>query len=157
MLSALIVQGISTTFGSEYSLDARGNLRRDPGDNSKGFYNDPKTGQPYNTFSQTLLGCSLPIPVIDFTLGHHYLPEVRRMIESGAVEVWVTGQNNVSVKCVITDIGPAVWTHHLIDLTWMPSHDLATDGEQVVNYEILRNGQKIPILGWDLCHGIKVA
>lgn len=156
MQSAQIVQGISTTFGSQYSLSARGFLVRDPGDNSRGFYTDLSTGKPYDTFSKTLLGCSLPIPVIDFSIGHHYLPEVRQLIETGAIEVWITGTNKKNVKCRIVDIGPSVWTHHLVDLTFNPSHILETNGESLVCYEILKNGEKIPILGWEVCHGVKV-
>lgn len=147
------VQGQATIFGSQYNLDRLGALQRDPGDNSKGFYTDLSTRLPYNTFSSELMGSSLPIPIIDHTIGYHGGAKTRQEIEAGHWMVWATGANRRTVVCKIVDIGPSVWTGHVLDLTFRPAHVLEIDGLAVVDYEIRYMGKPVPIKGWEICHG----
>jgi hypothetical protein len=147
------IQGLATIFGSQYNLSRQGVLQRDPGDNSKGFYSDPRTKQPYDTFSKTLLGSSLPIPIIDYTIGYHGGSRTRQEIEAGHWTLVGTGQNDKTVTCIIVDIGPSVWTHHVLDLTFDPAHILEIDGLGIVDYEIRYMGKAVPIKGWEICHG----
>ena len=142
------VQGIATIFGLDYDGKA------DRGDNGLGFFTDPGTNKPYDTTDKTLMGCSLPIPVIDKSIGLHSHPDVRQAISNQEFTVWITARNNRSVRCKIVDIGPSVWTKHIIDLCYSPAHILDTKGYALVDLEIRdKANNPLPIEGWEICGG----
>ena len=142
------VQGIATIFGLDYDG------KPDKEDNGLGFFNNPKTGRPYNTKDESLMGCSIPIPIIDKSIGAHYAKDVRDAISNGEFVVWVTNRSGKSCKCSIVDIGPSTWTKHVLDLCYAPSHVLNTNGYTLVDFEIRDHANKaIPLSGWEECGG----
>jgi hypothetical protein len=129
------VIGRSTIFGLNYN----GSI--DKGDNGLGYFG-------YNTRDKSLIGVSLPIPVIDESIGSHKLASVMEEIKTGKYKVRVT-HNNISIIAKIVDIGPAVWTHNAIDLTYGAVRALGIVDNSTVTYSILGpNGGFIPVKGW---------
>src|ERR1700739_3615846 len=63
--------GLSGDPGPRYSLKCVATCfgYEDPGDNGVGAFIDPATGKNYVTNNQTLVGVSVPIPILDATFG----------------------------------------------------------------------------------------
>jgi hypothetical protein len=148
------VTGRSTVFGLNYS----GSI--DTGDNGQGFFG-------YNTRNKALLGVSLPVSVLDGTLGafggkvadlgsraveirpgKYLVPSVAHDIKSGRFQVRVTNKAGKQIVASIVDVGPAAWTGNAIDLTYGAARALETHGDATVTYEMLDNGEPIEIKGW---------
>lgn len=148
------VTGRSTIFGLNYS----GSI--DKGDNGEGFFG-------YNTRDKSLMGVSLPVSVLDATLGafggnvaklgsravelrpgKYLVASVSRNIKSHIYQVRVTNKSGKQIIADIVDVGPAAWTKNAIDLTYAAARALSTKGDATVTYEILDNGEPMEIKGW---------
>ena len=129
------VTGRSTIFGLNYD----GSI--DKGDNGEGYFG-------YNTRDHSLVGVSLPIPVIDHSIGNHKDPRIIHYIKEKSFTVHVT-HKDASIIAPIVDIGPSIWTGNAIDLTYAAVKALGIVDNSTVTYEILDSrGDAIEIKGW---------
>jgi hypothetical protein len=134
--------GRSTVFGLNYdgSTDAQ--------DNGQGFFTDPSTGKPYDTRNPNLVGFSLPISVVNSTIGNRWDPNTQAAISQGKYKVQVTGPNGKKVTGPIVDVGPAAWTGNAIDTTKGAADALGIKDNSRLTYSIVdQNGKSIPIQG----------
>ena len=95
------VTGRSTIFG----LNFDGSI--DPTDNGKGAFG-------YYTRDKSLIGCSLPIPILEQSIGNDEAIWEKKFTVS--ILSHVTGKYLRLVPVV--DKGPAVWTGNAIDCTY---------------------------------------
>jgi hypothetical protein len=79
---------IATCFGFE-----------DPGDNGVGAFIDPATEKPYNTANKTLIGASVPIPIVMATLGAN----AKEVASKYRVKVQANGR---IAEAELVDLGP---------------------------------------------------
>lgn len=129
------VTGRSTIFGLNYD----GTI--DTGDNGQGYFG-------YNTRDHSLVGVSLPIPVIDHSIGNHKDPDIIRSIKKKKFTVHVM-HRDIGITAPIVDIGPSVWSGNAIDLTYAATKLLGITDNSTVTYEILDlEGEPIEIKGW---------
>jgi hypothetical protein len=135
--SADRVVGNGTTFGLNYDGST------DPEDNGIGAFG-------YNTRNKDLEGASLPISVLQNSIGDYTKnPAVYQAIKRGDYKVVVTNQDGVSKTVPIVDAGPAEWTGNSIDLTYKTSRDLGTEGKAKVGYQIIGpDGNTVKINGY---------
>jgi hypothetical protein len=134
--------GRSTVFGLNYdgSTDAQ--------DNGQGYFTDPTTGKPYNTRDPKLVGFSLPISVVNQSIGNRWDPQVQARISSGEYKVKATTPDGKSVVGPMVDVGPAAWTGNAIDTTKGAADALGLKDNSRLTYQILdKNNNPIPIQG----------
>jgi len=129
------ITGRSTIFGLNYN----GSIDRT--DNGEGYFG-------YNTRDKSLIGVSLPIPVVDQSIGNHRLQSVVKSIKNKEYTVHVI-YGDKSIIAPIVDVGPAAWTGNAIDLTYGAVQALSIPDNSIVSYEILNSkGDPIQIKGW---------
>lgn len=130
--------GNATTFGLDY--DTKG---YDQEDNGHGAFG-------YNTRDPNLAGASLPISVIQNSIGDYTKdPKIFNAIKNGEYKVAVTNQDGHTEVVPLVDAGPAEWTGNAVDLTYKTSHDLGTQGKAKVGYQIIGpDGHPVPVKGY---------
>jgi hypothetical protein len=134
--------GRSTAFGLNYNGSV------DEQDNGQGFFVDPSTGKPYNTRDPKLVGFSLPISVVNQSIGNRWDPQVQARISSGEYKVKATTPDGKSVVGPMVDVGPAAWTGNAIDTTKGAADALGLQDNSRLTYQILdKNNNPIPIQG----------
>ena len=130
------VQGRATIFGLNWDAS------HDKGDNGEGYFG-------YNTRDQSLVGVSLPIAVINGTIGNYKDHEIIKRIKSKAFQVKVKAHTGKEIVAPIVDVGPAKWTHNAIDLTFGATRALGLRDNSVVTYWVIdHEGNTVPIHGW---------
>jgi hypothetical protein len=130
------VQGRATIFGLNWDGSP------DPTDNGQGYFG-------YDTRDKSLVGVSLPIAVINGTIGNYKDPETIKRIKSKAFRVKVRAHTGKEIVAQIVDVGPAKWTHNAIDLTYGAARGLGlTDNSDVTYWVIDHDGNIVPIHGW---------
>jgi hypothetical protein len=148
--------GEATLFGLNYDGS------QDTGDNGQGFFKDPKTGQPYNTRSETLAGASLPREVmlctflgltttypIDTVWGEH-ASAVQDYVTKNTPLLTIDSGGKTAENVPLVDAGPSASTGAALDLTYYIAHALETNGKAVATYEILVGGKAIAIKNWPI-------
>jgi hypothetical protein len=135
MNQAMIICGRATVFGLNYD----GSTDRE--DNGLGAFGR-------QTANKTILGASLPVPIIKESIGDHRNAAIAAAIRKEYYTVFVTNRLGKSINLPIVDVGPAVWTHNLCDLTYAAAHYLQTNGADDVTIQLLHNGASIPIKGF---------
>ena len=148
--------GEATLFGLNYDGS------QDTGDNGMGFFKDPKTGQSYQTRSETLAGASLPREVMLSTfLGVTPTSPIDTVWAdyAGAIQDYVTKNDplltidsggKTAQNVPLVDAGPSAATGAALDLTYYVAHALETQGKALATYEILVGGKAIPIKNWPI-------
>jgi hypothetical protein len=148
--------GEATIFGLNYDGSS------DTGDNGQGFFKDPKTGQAYQTRSETLAGASLPREVMLCTfLGLTTTAPINTVWgqHASAVQDYVTKNTpllnidsggKTAENVPLVDAGPTKATGAALDLTYYVAHALETNGKALVTYEIRVGGQPIEIKNWPI-------
>jgi len=115
-----------------------------------------------HTANKEIMGASLPEGVLIATCGFsgtwgQNKDRIGRFLGDNKVQVAVT-KDGKTVICDIVDAGPARHTHNCLDLTWLPAHQLGTNGKSVVSYSVI-NGvtqAKMEIKGWDFENGVEI-
>jgi hypothetical protein len=128
------VTGRSTIFG----LNFDGSI--DHADNGQGAFG-------YNTRDKSLIGCSLPIPILEQSIGKENYGFIRNR------EFTVSILSHVTDKYIrlvpIVDMGPAEWTGNLVDLTYGATEALGHHDNGVVTLWITEPQGVIQIKGWN--------
>lgn len=134
------VVGNGTTFGLDYSTGEPDVA--DP---------NPTTAFDYNAHTKDQEGASLPISVINNSIGDYQKnSHVFDAIKRGDYKVAVTNEDGSITKVVpLIDAGPADWTGNAIDLTYKTAHDLNTGGKAKVGFQLIGpDGDIVPIRGF---------
>ena len=177
--SALITQGHQVTEDPPLSVTTRGTVfglnydgSNDIGDldpnqpdgNSRGFFIDPATNQPYVTHSQDLMGCSIPREVLLSTfmgvdawqtqgidkVWREYASDLLKWVSAKKPTLDIDSGGKYTILSVpLVDAGPEGTTHNGLDLTYKAAHALATFGAATCTYWILLSGKVQTIAGWD--------
>jgi hypothetical protein len=130
------VTGRATIFGLNWDGS------RDPADNGQGYFG-------YNTHDKELIGVSLPIAVINGTIGSYKNPQIIEQIKTERFKVKVVAPGGREIVAKIVDVGPAKWTHNAIDLTYGTTQVLGLKDNTVLTYWVIGpEGNPIPIHGW---------
>jgi hypothetical protein len=140
------VTGRSTIFGLNYD----GSIDRT--DNGRGAFG-------FNTRDRTLIGCSLPIPVIKQTFNSAGIAEIRRGARiwnetrkiqcdiRAFIQSHTTGR--IIGQVLICDEGPALWTGNCLDCTYGLKKALGEHDNSIVTYWIMGPTGPFQIKGWN--------
>lgn len=135
-----------------------------PDGNSRGFFTDPSTGQPYETHNKNIIGASIPREVLlstflgvdswqsdgILTVWKHYASDLRAWVLQHQPTLVIDSAGKYTVDHVtLADAGPAAGTHNGLDLTYATAHLLMTYGGAVCTYKIVVNNKVQTIRGWD--------
>jgi hypothetical protein len=135
------ITGKQTAFGLNYDGSV------DHGDNGQGFFNNPATGQSYNTRDPQLAGASVPLAVLKNTVGSPYDPAIKQAISSGQYQVQAS-INGKTWKVPIVDYGPAASTGNALDLTPAAAKLFGVNDNSLASYQIVdQKGNPVPVKG----------
>ncbi|MGA8658164.1 MAG: hypothetical protein WB586_18630 [Chthoniobacterales bacterium] len=154
----------ATCFGLDYgtATDDLGDMSR--GKPLKGFFIDPATGSNYVTHVKTVRGASIPREVLLSTflgvdawqtrgigtIWDQYANDLEHWVLANQPTLDIDSGGKYSILSVpIVDAGPSADTHNGLDLTYLASHDLATEGSAFCTYRIMVKGEVVPIKGWN--------
>lgn len=126
-----VVTGRQTVFGTNYDGSP------DAGDQANsGFFNNPKTGTPYNSHDTNQAFASLPFSVYRAAIGNPYDDKLKQAVSNGAYHVRATVGGKTQ-DFPIGDLGPAAWTGNALDLSGGAARQMGLTDNGKASYQII--------------------